>query len=313
MRKIILTTVFLASFAFSQNIKVLETETLVKNDSKTEFAFAKFSPQGDKVLYTSMNYKGLWIYDLNEKASQQLNDLQGAGYEPTFSTDGQDVFFRHDKLVKRRKFYSISHQSISDKTPKTLISEQRGISTPKALTDKVFVYKKDDMQITYSCKAENGICLLEKPVIDEITAYTENSNLYVEKNGEKTILNPVGEGHYIWGSISPNKDQVLFTLAGKGTYITDLKGNVILHLDYANYPSWAPDAEWIVYMIDSDDGDVITDSEIKATHIETQKSVDLTDTEDKLEMYPSWSPQGDEILYHTASGNIEMLKIEIQE
>ena len=313
MKRIILVAIFLVSLAFSQNIKVLETKVLVQNNGKTEFAFPKFSPNGDKVLYTTIGYKGLWVYDLKAESSKQLNDLQGAGYEPTFSTDGNEVFFRHDKLVNKRKFYSIAHQALNSNTPQDLVKEERGLSTPKALTDKIFVYKKDDMQVTFSCENENGVCLLEKPVINEITAFTENSNLYIEKNGEKSILNPVGEGHYIWGSISPNKDQVLFTLAGKGTYVTDLDGKVIMHLEYANYPNWSADGKWIVYMNDIDDGHVVTGSEIKATHIASKKTFELTNSNDKMEMYPTWSPKGNEILYHTESGNIEMLKIEVQE
>ena len=98
-------------------------------------------------------------------------------------------FFRHEKVIKKRRFFSIAHQSLDSVTADDLIKDERGISTPKTLTNKIFVYKKDDMQVTFSCENKNNVCLLEKPVIEEITAYTENSNLYIEKNGKQTILN----------------------------------------------------------------------------------------------------------------------------
>jgi len=313
MKRLTLLTIIMISLTFGQNIKVLETKVLVEKNGNTEFAFPKFSPQGDKVLYTSVGYQGLWIFDLNTSAIKQLNDKKGAGYEPTFSTDGNEVFFRHDKLIKKRKYFSIAHQSVNSLEMQDLIKDERDISTPRVIAEKVFVYKKDDMPVAISFEQNNGVCLLEKTTTEAISAFTENSNLYLEKDGEKSILNPVGEGHYIWGSISPNHDKVLFTLAGNGTFITDLKGNVELKLLNANFPCWSPDGNWIVYMADKDDGHVVTSSDIKAAHVATQKNFALTSSTDKLEMYPIWSPKGNEILYHTMSGNIEMLTVEIQE
>lgn len=313
MRKIALLLILMTGLIFGQTIKVLETKVLVEKDNQQAFAFPKFSPRGDKVLFTSVGYKGLWLYDLNSQTSRQLNDKKGAGYEPVFSTDGKEVFFRHDKLINKRKYFSIAHQSIDKADVEDIIENERGISTPKAVGNKMFVYKKDDMPVTISYEGDSKVCLLEKPVVAEINVFTENSNLYLEKNGEKSVLNPVGEGHYIWGSLSPNQDKILFTVAGRGTFVTDLKGKVLMNIKNANYPHWSADGQWFVYMSDKDDGHYVTASDIHAAHVATQKTFPLTTTDNKIEMYPTWSPVGNKILYHTISGNIEMLTVEIQE
>lgn len=313
MKRITLLMLIMVSLTFAQTIKVLETNILVQKENDKEFAFPKFSPQGDRILFTTAGYRGLWIYDKNTNSAKQLNDYRGAGYEPVFSKDGQEVFFRHDKLIKKRRYFSIAHQSLNSPHAEDIIKEERGISTPKMVSDKVFVYKKDDMPVSISYEANKGVCLLKKTTSAAVNAFTENSNLYLEKDGEKTILNPVGDGHYLWGSLSPKGDQILFTLAGKGTFVTDLSGKVILEQKNANYPCWSPNGKWIAYMADKDDGHVVTSSEIKATHVASGKTFSLTATGNKIEMYPAWSPLGNEILYHTVSGNIELLKIDVQE
>ena len=299
--------------AFGQNIEVLENKIIIQKESNRVYSFPKFSPDGEKVLFTSAGYNGLWLFDVNTKAINQLNNTIGAGYEPVFSNDGKEVIFRHEKLLKRRRYFSIASQKINSLKSIDLIKDEREISTPKIMSDKVFVYKKDGNQVAIEYKDNNAVCLLAKPTIEDVNAFCENSTLYLEKDGKRTALTPAGEGHYIWGSISPNKDKILFTLAGKGTYVCDLAGNIELKLQNANSPKWSPDGNWIVFMDDKDDGHIIISSEIKATHLKSQKTFSLTSSNDKIEMYPSWSPKGDAIIYHTLSGNIELLKIKIQE
>jgi len=313
MRKISLTLLVLIGLTFAQTIKVVETQVIAQKNNQTEYAFPQFSPDGNKILFTSTGYNGLWVHDKNTNETVQLNDLRGAGYKPVFSKDGDRVFFRHDEMVNKRKHFAIAHQSIENKKIENIIENERDISPPKAVGNKMFVYKKDDMPVTISYEDDNNVCLLEKPTAVELNIFTENSNLYLEKNGEKSILNPVGEGHYIWGSLSPNEDKILFTVAGRGTFVTDLEGNVLLNIKNANYPNWSVDGKWFVYMSDKDDGHYITSSDINAVHVATQKTFPLTTTENKIEMYPTWSPVENNILYHTISGDIEMLTVEIQE
>jgi len=313
MKKLILMTLLTVTLAFSQNIKVVEAKVLLEKDGDTEFAFPKFSPDGQKVLFTSAGYKGLWLLDLDTRAVTNLNNAKGAGYEPLFSNDGEEVIYRHEKLVKRRRYFSIASQKLNSSNSIDLIKNERGISTPKAAEKNAFVYKQNGEQVAIRYQNNKAVCMLSKPGINELNAFCENSKLYLEKDGNKTEIAPAGEGHYIWGSISPNMDKILFTLAGKGTFVCDLAEKIEVELQNANFPKWSPNGNWIVFMDDRDDGHVVNSSEIKVTHLKSQKTFSLTSSSNKLEMYPSWSPKGDAIVYHTKSGNIELLKVEIQE
>ncbi|MBN2281809.1 MAG: PD40 domain-containing protein [Candidatus Marinimicrobia bacterium] len=313
MKKLIIMTLLMMTLALSQSIKVVNTLVLLEKTGNTEFAFPKFSPDGQKVLFTTAGYRGLWLLDLKSNTMTQLNDARGAGYEPVFSEDGREVIFRHEKLINKRRYFSIAAQKITGVSAIDLIVDERGISTPKAAGRNAFVYKQNGEQVKISYQDNKPVCSLAKSAEQEINAFCENSKLYLEKEGHKTELSPVGEGHYIWGSISPNQDKILFTCAGKGTFISDLTGKIEMKLDHANYPRWSRDGQWVLYMEDHDDGHIILSSEIKVTHLKSQKSFALTNSNDKIEMYPSWSPKGDAVVYHTLSGNIELLRVEIQE
>lgn len=309
MKKILIMLLVLITVVAGQNIKVLETKVLIKNDNSIHYAFPNFSPQGDKILYTTVGYKGLWLYNLDDNTTIQLNNLRGAGYKPVFSPGGEKIFFRHEELIKKRRYFSISHQSIENREIHDLIQKERDVSTPRKSAGNIVIYKAKNQREIYSCDKE--VKLLEESIEKEINAFTENSKLYLEINGEKSVIEPVGKGHYIWGSISPDRDKILFTLVGKGTFVTNLNGEILLNIKNANFPKWSSDGKWIVFMNDKDNGHKVTSSDIMVIHVESKNSFTLTNNVDKIAMYPSWSEN--KIVYQTAQGNIEMLIIEFQE
>ncbi|MBL7067648.1 MAG: PD40 domain-containing protein, partial [Candidatus Marinimicrobia bacterium] len=103
----------------------------------------------------------------------------------------------------------------------------------------------------------------------------------------------------------------LFTLAGAGTFITDLEGKIQAQLGIANAPKWSPDGKWIVYMVDEDDGHVITASDIWAVSADGKTRIQLTKTSEIHEMYPAWSPLMDKIVFDTNSGKIIIMNISV--
>jgi Tol biopolymer transport system component len=137
---------------------------------------------------------------------------------------------------------------------------------------------------------------------------TEKGNLVIHQDGEKRILKPLGEGHYIWPSLSPDKKRLLFTKSGDGTYISDLNGNIEVSLGYANAPQWSPDGRWVSYMDDKDDGHQYLSSEIYITSIDGETRYQLTESK-SIDMFPSWSPDGTKIAFHTTRSEIYLIHL----
>ena len=305
MKKILILLCFTYLTIYSQQVSVVD-EVRITNIEDGRFFYPLVSPDGGKVLVTSGDYKGLWIKDLNTGITRQLNNAAGAGYEPQFDQSGSEIIYRSDKFVNGKRYSSLFVQNIKSKETLNLEKDVRNLYPAKAVKGNSNVYLKNDVMKKYTPAKT-----LSKSGKDIPAAYIENSRIALFIDGEKKILTPLGEGNYIWPSVSPDGEKLLFTVAGRGTYVSDLEGNIISDLGYANYPSWSRDGKWIVFMEDYDDGYVITSSEIGVVSADGSSRFMLTESPDRIELYPKWSPAADEIVFHTDKGEIYKLTLMI--
>lgn len=141
---------------------------------------------------------------------------------------------------------------------------------------------------------------------------TSGKSITLIINNEKKQISPVGDKFYIWASLSPDKEKLLFTAAGDGTYVSDLNGNIITRPGYLNSPEWINN-EWIVGMDDQDDGEKIVSSDIIAIHIPSGKRENLTKQADYIAQYPKVSPERNRIVFHSLEGNIYLMKIRLKD
>ena len=145
----------------------------------------------------------------------------------------------------------------------------------------------------------------------DITVTTEDLYLVVYKGGTRTVLNPLGKvPGYIWASLSPSKDKILFTAPSKGTFIADLSGKIISSLGYLNAPVWY-DNNWIIGMDDKDNGnDIISSSLILIREDGANRTILTPDT--LKAMYPAVSSDSHKIAYNTSEGEIYIMEIAIK-
>ncbi len=62
-------------------------------------------------------------------------------------------------------------------------------------------------------------------------------------------------------------------------------------------------------MKETDDGDQYTSSDIFAVSLTENKTIQLTNTKDIIELYPNCSSHNSKIVYHTTTGEIYFLEI----
>jgi Tol biopolymer transport system component len=126
-------------------------------------------------------------------------------------------------------------------------------------------------------------------------------------------MRPAGEEKfYIWPSVSPNNDKLCFVDIND-LFVSDLNGNIEFKIKEARAPKWSPDGKWIAFMRDSDDGHVFTSSEIYLLRVADQEVFQLTNSEDRIEMFPSWSPDGTQIICEDAANDeFILLTLEIK-
>ncbi|MCW8849951.1 MAG: hypothetical protein OQJ81_08240, partial [Melioribacteraceae bacterium] len=90
----------------------------------------------------------------------------------------------------------------------------------------------------------------------------------------------------------------------RGSFICDEEGNIIDNIENAHYPKFSPDGKYISYMVDKDNGTDYISSDIFVYSLEQKKSFAITKTDNQIEMYPSWSNDGQKLVYNTIDGQI---------
>ena len=65
------------TWAEAQMVSVVQRITVEK---KVPAFYPVFNSDGSELLYTSENYKGLYLYKLNNKTSLMITDAEGAGF-----------------------------------------------------------------------------------------------------------------------------------------------------------------------------------------------------------------------------------------
>jgi len=291
-----------------QTVTVLGTQDIT-GKSEGEFYYPKFSPDGSRIFFTHANYKGIYYLNLGDNKIIQLSDEAGAGYEFN-PTQNNLVYYRTDRYLNGRKYSSIKSFNLSTKNVQLIAVDLRFLSTPKNLNNNIIAYTVDNrIQKFIPKNTENKVevSTIEKPYLE-----IEKGKIALIESGVKKILTPAGNGNYIWPSVSPDNSKLLFTVAGKGTYVSDLNGNILVDLGYANYPRWSPDGKWISYMADKDNGLTVTSSDIYIVSADGNNKFRITNTEDVLEMYPDWSPSGDQLVLNTYDGKIILIKLKIE-
>ncbi len=62
-------------------------------------------------------------------------------------------------------------------------------------------------------------------------------------------------------------------------------------------------------MDDKDDGYKLISSEIHIINVESKKDYKLTDTIDRIEIYPQWGPDKNSIVFSSARGQIFLMHL----
>jgi hypothetical protein len=271
------------TWAEAQMVSVVQRITVEK---KVPAFYPVFNSDGSELLYTSENYKGLYLYKLNNKTSLMITDAEGAGYSPDFSQNNDKIYYRS---VERENMHRQNTLMCYDRQ---LLQSKNCMNSP--------VHFQSELN-----KVRMGLEFQGK---ENINAYTEKLQLIVERNGDRKVLEPLSKGsRYLWGSLSPDKTKILFTATGKGTYICDLNGKILSEIGYLNAPVWYDDHK-IVGMADKDNGDYITESSVVMVSADgKQRQVLSLLTE--IAMYPTTNWKSSKIAYNTLEGEIIVLEL----
>lgn len=304
MNRILIISLIIFVEMCAQNVTIID-DVAVTNLRQGSFYFPALSPDGKVLVFSTANQKGLWFKELPAGNVVRISNQLGAGIDFAFGENNQ-ILFREDNFVRGKRFSSLKSFDLLTRRSTVIDKDIRDLRIYRSHENQTATYFKNSEINHISGPA------LAKSSLNEIIAYAENSAIVINENNRKRYVAPLGEGHYLWVSLSPDRTKLLFTFAGKGTFVSDLNGKILNKVGYANYPSWSPDGNWVVFMKDLDDGIKIITSNIHIANLITGKYFNLTSTRNDIALYPKWGKDNSEVYYNIDNGQIRKINLKIE-
>ncbi|MBN2571114.1 MAG: PD40 domain-containing protein [Ignavibacteriales bacterium] len=294
MKKIWLFSFILPFLVLGQQVKIVDTKQITEAG---DYFYPRFSKDNSTLFVSSNNYDGIRAINIETKAERVINNYSGAGWDYVISEDGNNLLCRPYAFIDGMKYYSIISQNLTDLSENVLEKDIRNLSSPMLSKEGISYIKEGSL--------ESSEIIQNLSIKENVFVYWDNWNIIIDRNGNKKEYKPFGDEIYIWISLSPDKLKFLFTLGNKGTFIADLDGNILVELGKdVQAPKWSPDGNWIVYMNQTDDGVNYVTSEIWVVNSMSGNKIQLTNTDNVIEMYPEWSNDGKMITYNSTDGQI---------
>ena len=295
----LLLLVLTSQLAFSQGIKMVSNEQIPIMESE-DGCLPIMSPTGDYLILAGNDTQGLKKYDLATKKLTTLTTEKAVGVQ--ISSDGSTVVYRSKNYEGKLRYTSLKSIQLETGEKEELIKNTRDLEGVNVKQGTVLAVNKGEMV----SKRVSGEKLESIPVVPSI----KDGQLYITEKGKTRLLSPAGTNvNYLWPSVSPDGKKLLYYVMDQGqAYVSNSDGTNPVSLGILRAPKWMGN-DWVVGMVDYDNGEVVTSSEIVGVAADgTQRTV-LTD-DSVIALYPSASADASKIVYTTNDGKVFLMKIE---
>lgn len=288
----------------------------VAGSAAEEFTNPVWSPtDGQLIALTKPDYRGIWLLDLADGSIRQISDETGAGFGFSWSHNGAAIVTRVAKYEGRIPFNEILVYDVATGDYRNLTTTKtRFRDVPRWSSDDALVYafaKKDVVQY------ETGFVAAKDSVKkSNALVYNKNGKIAIKNNSENgeaiaKVYDPAKGARYINIAVSPDGQKIAFEVMGGNLHTMNVDGSELVDLGEGYRPAWSPDGKYLAYMITEDDGHRFTASDIYIVPATGGTAVNITKSNDRIELNPSWSPEGDQIAFDDYNaGEVYILAIQ---
>ncbi|MDE6301086.1 MAG: hypothetical protein K2M19_05175 [Muribaculaceae bacterium] len=197
------------------------------------------SPDGNKLLYTTVDHTGLKALDLVSGAVSVIDSEVAAGFQPAFSADGSTVYYRTASMNDRLIYRDVRSYSFRDGQNRRMQAPGRGNESAAAFAPGV-------------------------------SAWAEYRTIAVQRDGKRVEISPLADAHsYLWASLSVDASRIAFCEPFSGVYVCNADGSEAVRLlAKGDYVSWAG-PNTVVAVVSEDDGYGILLSQLVAVNTAT--------------------------------------------
>ncbi len=255
---------------------------------------ALFSSNGQSIFLTNVELNGIWEYSLTKRTLRQITADKQSGFGFTVSSDGSSLGYRRTVKEQNAKEFRIQEAVVINLLTlhERVLDQGNSVDIPFFSGSNFAATQRSissDTQRKSSAPAVMG---------------TAEIGIMILKNGKAVVVDPFTGGQYIWPSLSPDKKKLTGVEMSHGTFVCDLDGKNLVRLGRCNSPQWSSDGKWIIGMNDTDDGHSIISSDIIAVSVDGTKKINLTNSVNVIELFPSVHPSSREIVTTTSAGDV---------
>ncbi len=306
MRKLLLSAAvaFFTLSATAQQFKVTKVEQLQVNGSLALY-HPVFTPDGKSLMVSSEDYRGLGLVDLSTKNYRQLSTDINAGWKATMSPDCKTIITRSEDYATQRM--SLFKIDVATAKKSLIVADIEHINDVK-INSKTVRYA-----VAGKLRAVTDAKMTAINAADEQAFATcEDLKMVVYRNGVRTVVDPIlattgRDLNYCSISVSPNGKKLLFTCHNT-SYVSNLDGSGLVSLGNVGLPVWRGN-DWVVGIIEKNDSEVITLGEIVIIGADGKNYQQLSKSSEEIKLFPSVSPDGSKVAYHTLEGKVYMMTI----
>ena len=118
--------------ASAQQVEITSRQQLLKG-TESGICNPVLSADGQKLLFTHADYKGLKLYDFNSDVTTTIATDDMAGFHPSFSRDGKSVYFLSQTREDMRVYREVKAYNLEARTSMAVTEKARGMQAPVAV------------------------------------------------------------------------------------------------------------------------------------------------------------------------------------
>lgn len=270
------------------------------------FLAPQWSPAGETVAVTKINFTGLYVYNLTTTEVTIITEEEASGFGFRWSHSGNSLVFKPARYQDNKRYNSIKIYNSQTKKIRTVAANKMklGGMLKWSIDDKaVFLTGNDTPYLVELSSRELAvqdiIFSIEKDVI----------KLQYPEIYDKIIYS--ADGPILNLEVSPNGNSLAFEVYGGNLLVYNRNSGTTIDLGKGNRPMWSPDGARVAFMISEDDGHQIVSADIIVVNQDGSGRVNLTDNFTPNALRPSWSPDGRFIIFDT-DGAGPLYRLEVQ-
>ena len=256
-----------------------------------------FSPIGDRIAVSGSNFAGLYLVNLETQELSRLTDEASAGYGAEWSHDGSAILTRVAQIDGVRRQHAVKLFDAYTRQVEQLTEYRPSMrSLPRWAPDGARVYLPADDRVEV---LDAGARVASKTVdAGARTMLVTNGALAATSATDATPrVVERAERDILRVATSRDGQRVAYEVLGGNLFVMNVDGSGKVDLGLGEAARFSPDGEWVVFMRTEDDGYQITGSDLFAARVSDGQVFRLTDSPDRIEMNPDWSPDGNAIVY----------------